>query len=70
MPAEDVRRERRTVLALGLVIAVVAVVGVVAAMVFTVGEPRRGEGMIPPPMEEPEGVPDVPADGDSGPREE
>ncbi len=67
MPAEDVRRERRTVLALGLVIAAVAVVGVVAAMVFTGGEPRRGEGMIPPPMEEPERVPDAPAEGDNGP---
>lgn len=67
MPVEDVRRERRALLALGLLIVGLLLVGLLAASIFTAGEPRRGDGMIPPPVDEPQDTSDGPGEGENDP---
>ncbi len=52
MPADDLRHERRVLLGVAALALLLILVGVVSAMVLTAGEPRRGEGMIPPPIDE------------------
>lgn len=72
MPADDLQRERRTLLGVAALAVLLIIVGIVSAMILTAGEPRRGEGMIPPPTDEsveeqepaPDGGPDGGADGD------
>lgn len=63
-PNVDVARERRTLLGFALIAAAALIVGVVTAMVFTAGEPRRGEGMIPPPEATIEPAPAAPSELD------
>ena len=67
MSADDLQRERRVLLGVAALAVLLIVVGIVSAMILTAGEPRRGEGMIPPPLdesvEEQEPAPDGDAEG-------
>ena len=64
---QDVRRERRALLAFALLAGALLLVGLLAAAAFTAGEPRRGDGMIPPPEGAP-AAPDEPEGEGAGPR--
>lgn len=69
MSRDSAHRERRAVALFGLLAIALILAGVASAMLFTAGEPRRGDGMIPPPVEESQEVPE-PGDAENDPSEE